>query len=155
HPNDVSREDIEAEVAKQERRIASHHLVDGLVFPIRIDPLHRSLSRVNAVADVGLFNGIWLMGLVAKYGATNDPDVLREIGASIDGLYKLTHITGMPGLLTRYALPLERAIDSDVIPASGDAGSVRTSYRHIYYGHPGYVRPEYSHLRNIVAGRDG
>jgi hypothetical protein len=156
HPNDVEREDIEAEVAKQEQRIASHHRIEGLVFPIWIDRIGgghaRRAPKINAVADVALFNGIYLMGLVAKYGATSDPAVLRELGASIDALYKLTHITGMPGLLTRYALPLARAIESDVIPTPGEAGTARASYRHIYYRDPQNVRPEYSHLQNIVAG---
>jgi hypothetical protein len=159
HPNDVERGDIEAEVARQEARIASHHRVEGLVFPLWIarrgqgDPPRA--PQIHAVADVALFNGIYLMGLVAKYGATGDPRVLRDLGASIEALYKLTHITGMPGLLTRYALPLTRAIESEIIPGPEAAGTERTSYRHIYYRDPRNVLPEYGHLRNIVAGGGG
>jgi len=159
HPNDVAREDIERQVAKQEPRIASHHKVEGLVFPNWIelteDGREQRDPRLDAVADTALFNGIYLAGLVAKYDATSDPAVLGEVGGSVDAVYKLTHITGMPGLLSRYALPLERAVHSGVIPAAAEAGSTRSSYRHIYYGDPRNVRPEYSHLDNIVAGRDG
>jgi hypothetical protein len=159
HPNDVSREDIERQVARQEERIASHHRVEGVVFPIRIDLTDDGRAqrdfRINAVADTALFNGIHLAGLVAKYGATNDPAALRELAESVDAIHKLTHATGTPGALTRYALPLDRAIRSRVIPAADDDATGRYGYAHIYYGDPRNVRPEYSHLKSIVAGRDG
>ncbi len=159
HPNDVGREDIEHQVAKQELRIASHHKVEGLVFPNWIelteDGRDQRAPRLDAVADTALFNGIYLAGLVAKYDATSDPAVLAEVGGSVDAVYKLTHVTGMPGLLSRYALPFGRAVHSRVIPAAAEAGSTRSSYRHIYYGDQRNVRAEYSHLENIVAGRDG
>lgn len=158
HPNAVGRAEIVRQVVTQEARIASHHRVEGLVFPIWIqlteDGRAQIEPRINAVADTALFNGIYLAGLVAKYGSTNDPAVLRHVGESVDALYKLTHITGIPGLLTRYALPLDRAIQSRLIPRADDT-SARSASRHIYYGDARNIRPAYAHLGNIVGGRGG
>ena len=157
HPDDVSRADIEREVARQESRIASHHRVAGLVYPIVIEPTDDGRAqrgvRIDAVADTALFNGIHLAGLVAKYGATGDPSVLREVAGSIDAMYALTHLAGVPGLPIRYAVPLDRACESRV--GFGPDGHGRNAFVHVYYREPGRARPEYAHLTSIVGGRDG
>ena len=157
HPDDVTRADIEREVVREEARIASHHRVAGLVFPLVIDlaPDGRAQrgARIDAVADTALFNGIYLAGLVAKYGATGDPAVLREVGESIDAIYALTHLAGVPGALARYAVPVDRACESRV--GFGPDGRGRNAFARVYYRAPGRERPEYAHLTGIVAGRDG
>ena len=157
HPDDVSRADIEREVAREEARIAAHHRVAGLVYPIVIDLTDDGRAqrgtRIHAVADTALFNGIHLAGLVAKYGATGDPSVLREVGAAVDAMYALTHLAGVPGLLTRYAVPLDRARESRV--GTDRDRHERTTFMHVYYRAPGRACPEYAHVTSIVGGRDG
>jgi len=159
HPDDVTRDDVDREVVKQERRIVSHHRVEGLVFPVYLEPTEDGRAqrqpRVRGIADGALFNSIYLAGLVSRYQVTNDPTALRDVAESVDAVYKLSHITGTPGCLVRFALPLERAISSRVIQRPDQTGNPRFSYRHVYYRDPAHVRRDYSHLTSIVAGCDG
>jgi hypothetical protein len=47
HPDDVTRDDVDREVVKQERRIVSHHRVEGLVFPVYLEPTEDGGPSVN------------------------------------------------------------------------------------------------------------
>jgi len=64
HPDDVTRDDVDREVVKQERRIVSHHRVEGLVFPVYLEPTEDGRAqrqpRVRGIADGALINSICL-----------------------------------------------------------------------------------------------
>ena len=152
HPNDVNLDEVAARVTWEERLIAKRHLIEGVIFPLRVEIQDGRTNYYPVRAgDMALYTGFYLSGLIFRYLATHDVATLRNIAVVADGMYRLTHITGTPGMLVRYALPLATAEISGMM--AGDDHS-KKAWIHIYYENAAQVKPEYGHLKTIVAGKD-
>lgn len=151
HPNDVQLAEVEKRVAWEESLIVNRHLVEGVLFPLRVDgDAGREVYSPISAGDMALYTGFYLAGQTFHYLSTGEMQTLRTIAVTLDGIYKLTHITGVPGMLVRYALPLQMAQESGMVAGEGHT---KKEWMHVYYDKPPKISA-YPHLRTMVAGVD-
>ena len=152
HPNDVRPEDLKERVLWLEYLIHERHEIDGLLFPLLyFKENEQEYYQPNRGGDVALFSGTYLAGEVFHFLCEPDPQQLKRIAKSVEGIYKITHITGVAGLLCRFSIPLKQVISARILPGAKEEN---LPWYHLYLETPSDLPSEYSHMHRQSAGND-
>lgn len=114
-----------AELAAREEQIAAllpvvtaieskyqrDHQVDGVTFVSWKRPAGDP-PRYATDADNAIFTGMYLAAASYRYGVTGSADDLAAVQSALEGVYLLTHVSQTPGVLARWAFPLENSWQS-------------------------------------------
>jgi hypothetical protein len=150
HPNLVTPQDLENRAELLNQLVERSHLIDGVIFPRRAQVENGEVTEVvDPRADLAMYQGFTLAAFVFKYKVTRKYSDLKTLARVVDGVYKLTQISGTPGALVRYALPLELAQGP-----SGERISVEHKdypFLHVYYTAESPEVPGFAHLQNVRA----
>ncbi len=102
-----------------------------------------AVQWIGSVGDAAFLTGLYLFGEAARwavYARDNNTAGLavaeHQIYRTLEGLYILTHVTGTPGEVVRYALPLDLNYSQTIDPAHD------TYYGRVAPAHAGY-NPSY------------
>ena len=111
-----------------EERAARYHNLFGYQTSVRyqvnaspddsgITPETSNVTHIGGLGDGAFLTGLALFGQSfrwATYNRENNQDGIlaaeKQIGRMLEGLYILTHVTGTPGELARYAIPMDANI---------------------------------------------
>lgn len=149
HPNDVRLTDLHQRALWLEQLLQQRHQVEGLLFPLLyFQENGREYYQLNRGGDVALYTGTYLAGQVFRYLEEPQFENLKAIARTVEGLHKVTHISGKKGFPCRFALPLSRALPDGLLPQKKDKN---LPWYHIYYAHPQEVLPQQNYMKNLVA----
>lgn len=84
--------------------------VNGVLWPAwRTDGSKTMPDRYNRTGDSALFTGQMLATSCFKYMSTLSDESLDEVEKSLQGVFLVTHATGVPGVICRQAFPNNQA----------------------------------------------
>lgn len=88
----------------------NHSQVNGVLWPAwRSDPSLAEPDRFTRGSDSCLFTGQALAAYCFQYKATKSAIALEHVERSMQGMFLLTHATGVPGVVCRQAFPSDQA----------------------------------------------
>ena len=97
-------------VAAIEEKYQKEHQVEGMTFVSRVRSAGGS-PRYATDSDNAIFTGMYLAAASYRYAVTRTASDLAAVESALGGVYLLTHVSGIPGVLARWAFPLEHAWD--------------------------------------------
>ena len=116
----------------------ANHQVGGIAF-VAIPP-----DRYASDDDNAVFTGMYLAGASYRYAVRGSNEDFQAVRSAVAGIHTLTHVSGTPGVLARWAFPVEGAwerIGYDPVKSPESEGN--TYGDHIrsgrLYEHDGYA----------------
>ncbi len=86
----------------------THHVADGIVF-VANTPVGSASPRYASDADNAIFTGLALAAAAYRYGVTGEAVDLAAVDTLLDGIHRLAHAHGIPGVLARSSFAREGA----------------------------------------------
>lgn len=152
HPNDVRLEELKNRALWLEELIQERHEVEGLLFPLLyFKENEREYYQLNRGGDVALFSGTYLAGQGFRFLCEPNSDGLKRMAKSVEGIYKITHITGVSGLLCRFAIPLKKALEARLLPNPKEEN---LPWYHLYLERPEDLPQDYTHIHRQIASQN-
>jgi len=105
----ISDEQAAALYNKEEeflRLYRKYHLPHGLNADIWWDDYSRNeIVRLEGIGDSACWAGHYMAALAIRYSITKEPELIEEIGKTLDKIDLLTTVTGREGYIARYVGP--------------------------------------------------
>ncbi|MCP4035319.1 MAG: hypothetical protein GY733_00150 [bacterium] len=95
-------------VTALEAKYQRDHQVDGVTF-VAVKQSPGTALRYATDADNAIFTGMMLAAASYRYGTRRSPEDLVAVESALEGVHLLTHVSGIPGVLARWAFPLANA----------------------------------------------
>jgi hypothetical protein len=109
-PNKVTNSELSKHAEYAEDHYKKFHQAEGILFQAyRTSGTVKDPDIYGSGGDSLLFTGYYLGAATFRYLVTKSAADLDQIVETVRGMYILTHISGVPGVLMRCAIPKSRA----------------------------------------------